>query len=474
MSKTNKNKQDSSNNKQFMLNVDEAIQLVSRVQLMSRLGKDTFGGNRDVYKTLGYPRTLDYKDFITRYNRQDIAAAIINRPVDATWIGNLVITETGDNDQLQRQWKELEDSLKLKSKFKRVDKLSQLGEYAVLFLGFSDVKKVNELQRPVTGSNLKLNYVKPYGQENAEIHSYVKDPNNERYGQPEMYRLTIDIPDMKGSTVKVHHTRIIHVAGELLESEYKGVPLLQRVYNRLIDLEKLTGGSGEMFWRGARPGYAAIADPEYKIADGDRRKMKAQLTEYENDLRRFLSLEGVDIKKLDQQLTDPLNYVDVQLQMISAVTGIPKRILIGAERGELASSEDKNSWLKLIKTRREEFAEDDILLPFIDKSMQYGILPKMKREEWVVEWEDLFAPSEKEKAEVGKIRSAAIKEYSQNPMAEMIVPREIFQKYMLGMNDEQIKDIAEMVEQLQRETEIEEQLSEEERRIMEEEEKNNA
>jgi len=87
-------------------------ELVGRANLMSRLGQQ-YGGDRDIYEALGYPLNLEYADYATRYLRQDIARAIIDRPVKVTWRGALEIIESDDDLEtpLEKAWMELEDRL---------------------------------------------------------------------------------------------------------------------------------------------------------------------------------------------------------------------------------------------------------------------------------------------------------------------------------------------------------------------------
>jgi len=142
----------------------------------------------------------------------------------------------------------------------------------------------------------------------------------------------------------------------------------------LFDLEKLVGGSAEMFWRGARPGYKGKVDKEYTLTSDEEEDFQDQLDEYEHNLRRFLISRGIDISALETQVSDPSKHVDVQIQMISAQTGIPKRILTGSERGELASTQDITSWYSLIQGRRENYVAGNILRPFNVKVLAFSLL----------------------------------------------------------------------------------------------------
>lgn len=58
-------------------------------------------------------------------------------------------------------------------------------------------------------------------------------------------------------------------------------------------------------------------------------------------------------------------------------------------------------------------------------------------------WQDLFSQSEKEKVDIGKLRSEALSKYASSPMAEMTIPPDIFLEYFLGLEKDQIELIIE-------------------------------
>jgi hypothetical protein len=422
-------------------------QLVGRAELIAKFGM-AYGTDRDLYEALGYKTTLTYEDFMARYERQDIAKAIIDRPVKATWQGVLQLLDNPSNmeSEFTTAYKELDKKLKLKNKFLRVDKLANIGEYAILLLGLDDVNDRNGFKKPVGKKKLDLLYAKPFGMDKARIQKYVESPRDPRYGLPELYEMTVPVANEDNTeNVIVHHSRVIHVVWDNLESEIKGAPMMMAPYNRLMDLEKIVGGDAEMFWRGARPGYHGKVSDDFQLTKEMQDDLINQIDEFEHNFRRVLVNEGIDLDALAQQIADPTTHVDVQIQMISAVTGIPKRILTGSERGELSSAQDKAEYLSYVTTRREEHAEPNIIEPFVDKCMEYGILPEV--EEYQSVWEDLFVLNEKERVEVGHKRAAAVREYTQNPMAEYIIPPEVFVDVMLGLSDLQKKKIMGSVEE---------------------------
>lgn len=446
-------------------------ELVNRSILASKVGTQSYGGTRDLYQALGYKEKLKYEDYFARYIRQDIAKAVIDRPVKATWQGSLELLESTDPEEtlFEKEWRQLNRKLGLKTRLSRLDRLAGIGHYGVLLLGLNDVRDVTDFAKPVRESGSHdLVYVRPFGEGTAKISTYEMDSKNPRYGHPLIYDIEVgDLGTKSSKLVKVHYSRIIHVTDNPLESEVYGTPRLEAIFNRLMDVEKLVGGDAEMFWRGARPGYHGKLDPEYQLTEETKEDLKDQIDEYEHNLRRFLINEGVDLESLAQQIADPSPHFQVQLQSISAETGIPLRILTGSERGELASSEDRSEWLSYVQTRREEQAEPCILRPFVDRMIELGILPTPK-DDYNVKWTDLFAQSEKMRVEIGKARANALREYTSNPMAQAVLTPSAFMESCLGFSQEQIELFSkmrddEMMEEMEKMKEVKEMLEPEEK-----------
>lgn len=413
--------------------------LVNRLGLGSMLGIQSYNGDRNLYEALGYKTELEFSDFYGRYKRQEIAKAVIDRPVKATWQGVLELTETNkpEETEFEKTWRKLDRELGLKTRLARLDRLTGLGRYGILLLGFDNG---GSFEQPlVKKPKMNLKYVRPFSEESAKIIKYEDRINNPRYGQPVVYHVEVgDYVTKATKIVPVHYTHVIHAVDGALESDVYGTPRLEAIFNRLMDLEKLVGGDAEMFWRGARPGYHGKLDPEYSATKEFQDKLKSEIEEFEHNLKRILVMEGVDLKNLAQQIADPATHVDAQLKMLSAETGIPMRILSGSERGQLASSEDRSEWMSYVQTRREEFAEPCIVRPFVDKLIEFGLLPEPE-DDYKVEWSDLFAQSEVLRVEVGQKRSNAIREYTTNPMAMEIIPPSAFMEACLGLTTDQIE-----------------------------------
>jgi uncharacterized protein len=449
-------------------------QVINRMWFAKLLGQQ-YKGKRNIYDTLGYPQDseLDFQYYFNRYERQDIAAAIIDRPVETAWDGLVSIsspTDKKENDTLQTTWWKMEKEFGLSFEFSRLDKLVGLGQFAILLFGFADVKEQTDFKKPLTGTP-KLLYLNSFAERDIHITEWEVNPANRRYGLPLVYTLDIAHPgqtEAKGSTgqIEVHYSRVMHVCEDSMMSNVLGTPRLKAIINRLIDLEKLLGGDAEMFWKGARPGYFGKVDKDANMSETEWNELTDQFENYEHDLIRFLHAQGMSIESLAQQIADPSNHVDIQIQAICAKTAIPKRIFVGSERGELSSTQDEIQWRTLIKTRQSKFCEPKILNPFIDVCMERGVLPRV--EDYIVEWEDLFAPSEKEKAEVGRIRADALDKWSKSSINSDAIPPQLVPKYFLGLNDDQVDEIEQAREQQMEDEET--QIREEEEEVVKEEE----
>lgn len=404
--------------------------IASRAQLAGRLGR-SFGGKRDTYEALGYPVVINYEDYRAKYARHEVANRVIEAPVDGSWeLKPEIVEDVETETQFEKDIQNIIKEKKLFHFLRRLDILSCIGQYAVLLLGVDDGL---ELDQPLVKAKALL-YIQPYGQDCAEVTEWNKNSNDERFGQPERYRLKVVEPGNVATyqNKDVHWSRVIHVAYGLLESNVYGTPELEKVYNRLLSLELIVGGSGEMFWQGAFPGLQFNAQPEMDMAQSST-EMKEEIDKYIHGLKRVLTTQGLDINKLASDVADPKSHVDVQIAMISIATGIPKRILEGSERGELASSQDTGAWNKRLDSRRKDDVEPIILRPFIDRLIAIGVLAPPAKGEYTVIWPDLNSPTNKEKADTGKVRTEAIEKYLNSGMDMLVGPRQYFEE-ILGMS----------------------------------------
>jgi uncharacterized protein len=434
----------------------------TRASIAGRLGESSAYTNRDLYTALGYVKDPTWSGhYLPAFRRNPIARAVIQRPVNESWrLTPAVIESEAEETPFEEAWGTLWKRLRLQTKFKRLDKLATLGQYGALLIGFNDGK--TDLSQPVGRvAEGGILYVTPYSEGTARITDYDTDPTSERYGLPTYYQMQTGTGSSTG-TKRIHWSRVIHVVEDNDESEVMGNPALEVVYNFVTDMEKVAGGAGEMFWRGAWPGLLFKLDPEATVDPTTITDMKTQTEDYINSLRRTMSLQGVDVQQLSPQVVDPTGHVGVLVDLIAAGKEIPKRILMGSERGELASTQDKTAWSETISTRRVEYCEGQILRPFIDRCIEYGALPAPAND-YTIEWPDLLAASDAERATVGETVSRTVATYANSLDARDVLPLDSFYSLVLGYDQDQIDKINEQREQEQREADTDDDLEQQPR-----------
>jgi hypothetical protein len=426
-----------------------------RTKIGERLGKH-YDGNRKVYAEAGYPKTIEYKDYYARYLRQDLAGAIVDAYPDATWRDDPNLSDGNDDETttFEADWLTIVRTQHLYHYVRRADVLANIGKFSVILLGLDDGAKLEEEPARRSGPE-GLIYLQVYGYSNTKIRALETDVNSPRFGLPAEY--TISMKRATGGTTEtvVHWKRVIHVAEGLLENDYEGTPRLERVYNRMMDLEKTMAAAAEGFWRNAFPGLAAVKDPNYDWSKQTRDNIEQQFYHYFHQLSRLLKLEGVDVKELSAKVANPKAHVEAYLQLIAGATGIPVRVLTGSERGELASSQDSDNWNGRVDRRRATWAAPAVLLPMKDRFVDLGIVAEPLNPNAVkAEWPAVEA-TDKEQAEVAERRTKVLTSYASSPGVESVMTPRDFLVRIMGFDMDEAEDIIANAEQNQVEEEEE-------------------
>ncbi len=420
-----------------------ASTLLSRAKFLAKMGQ-TYAGNRDIFTILGYTKEIDYSHYYARYLRDNIASRIVNALPSATWSNPPIIVPKKNNktkgEEFVKQWEDLQEKHQIFYNLDRVDKLSGIGQYAVLLIG---LRGSNTPDKPVTAKNLKtedLLYVSPYSQDMACIDFLDDEPSSPRFGKPELYSLTTgkDISNMKSFTLRVHHSRILHLAEGLLQDDVYGKPRLESVYNLFDDLAKVVGGSAEFFWRIADRGIHADIDPEMELQTGDEEKLSDSIEDYYNNITRFVKTRGVTLKSLGSETADPRGPFQGIISLMSGTTKIPQRILLGSERGQLASAQDRASWNELINERNVTYVGPRILRPLIDRFQGWGILPGDV--DYDIIWPIIKSLTEEERSIVAaRTASAALNMAKARSLGGLALSEEEFREEFLGLKGKAVE-----------------------------------
>lgn len=452
----NKNEQLSqlSTNKEqeIIANISE---MITRSTLSILAGTE-FNGDRDYYEVLGYDKqdNISFDTYYAKYDRQDIASRIIKAPVAESWRQEPEITDDDNNEKqtkFEKAWEGILDRLHVYSYMKRADRLSRIGRYGILFIGVKGDSNAKDLKNemPTLSGPDDVIYLRPYTEKNAKIKTWETDPTNPRFGKPKTYEINMAGALARENTElsaykkqEVHWSRVIHIAENLEEDDVFGTPALKVVLNQLHNLMKVVGGGSEMFWRDAKHGLHFDVRDEYEDPSNNpeqKEKLENMIDEYYHGLRRYIKTKGMDVNKLMSDIANPKDHFEVIISLISAATNIPKRILVGSERGELASSQDEKNWLSYIEDRQTSHVEPIIIRAFIDRLQEYGALEQV---EYEVKWENLFKLNEKDEATVVKTKAEAANELVTGAAGNVVdVIRVIEEDLGLPVNEELKKAI---------------------------------
>lgn len=395
---------------------------------------------RDVDGECGYPISITKENYKTMYDRTGVATRVVEIWPEECWAQTPFIYEKEEAGAtaFEKNWDELEIERHLFHYMNRIDVLSGIGQYGLLLFGIDDGQ---DLEKPVEGIDLRtgkasrknkynLLYLRTYDESVVEISDKETDPKNPRFGYPTKYTIyTEDITYGVTHKIqkKVHWTRVLHVADNRVSSEVFGQPRMQRVYNSLLDLRKILGGSGEMFWRGGFPGIAFELGGDaglQTVSDTTKETMQENIEDYFAGLDRALLLENVQAKQLDPQVADPSGHIDMQIKAISLALGIPYRVFMGAEQAKVASVQDKRTWNERVMKRQNKYLTPMLVRPFVDRLIAYGALPAPKQ--YFVEWPDREALTEKDVVDVAAKEVDAMAKYVAGNVALIMSPKDFY------------------------------------------------
>lgn len=433
--------------------------LGDRAAVSNSVGMGTlFDGRRDVFGAAGYPVELTFDDFNDAYKRQDIARRIVAAKPAETWrlrptvLDGATVEKARDNTPFAQAVEELaegtnlddiEDTrLNLWQALHRLDRVAGIGRYGVLYIGVRDGKDPEEpLERGAGKSMADLLYLSVFNEKSAIIDTLVLDPQSPRFGLPEYYRLTVKAGD--GATTKemrAHWTRCIHIAEDVDDDDLFGTPRLEACFNRTIDLLKITAASGEAAWKLSDPGYSITAGEGKRlpVEAAQLEALQDQIEDFIDGLTRYMLLEGLEPTAITGSMQDPTGLITITVALISAATGIPQRILLGSERGNLASEQDERNWATQIETRQVNHVTPSIILPVVGRLIYAGIVPAPSSGKVSIRWEPLLESDRKAEAETAKAAAEAL-----NAAKAKVDPKEFVKVYLPEIPLKAIEDAPE-------------------------------
>lgn len=383
---------------------------------LGALAQTQYAGKRDIYQSAGYTPIgqVDFDEYWGLYKRGGIAGRIVDLLPNTCWKEAPEIQIPGLDEEeaspLLNAVEELAKRTGLWSRLARVDRLSRVGKYGVILLGTSDIQTDQDFRTPLETLNgpEDLLYLSPFSEKYARIHDWVRESKDPRFGLPKTYEvdLSAGVSGFQAASVRVHWSRIIHVAEDPLDDEVYGRPALERPLNLLSDLAKVSAATGEGYWQMADRILTGQVDPDVDLTEKQTEALGERLEEVIHNLRRQFVGRGIDLQWLDGQTPSPEDAGKFYMMLIAAAADYPMRILFGTETGERASEQDERQFHGQTQVRRTDHVGPNIIRPLLDRLIDKQILPAG---DYDLSWGSLYEPTQEEIEEANKRRAEIAK-----------------------------------------------------------------
>ena len=265
----------------------------------------------------------------------------------------------------------------------------------------------------------ELTFLNVFSEASVMVTQWESNRSSPRFNQPVFYNITFNQdlgsqysgynPPM--STAMVHWTRVIHIPGpnNIHSNGLKAQSELEVLLRVLMNLDKLFAASGEGYWKSCFVGLALSTHPQLgKNVKVDKVDLKSQMENWDNSLTRTLYLMGMEATTIAPQVIDPTPFIERNVEAICIKKGIPKRIFLGSERGELSSSQDEGDWNDKLAAYWKQYLIPRVFVPVYDRLIMVGVLSEPGEDGYHIDVPDMDAQTAKEKADVALVITQAM------------------------------------------------------------------
>ena len=162
------------------------------------------------------------------------------------------------------------------------------------------------------------------------------------------------------------------------------------------------------------------------------------MEQMQNSLQRWAVLNGLGVEQMAPQVVDPTPQIERSIEAITISIPVPKRIFMGSERGELASTQDEDLHDERMMDRQQKHNTPKVIVQFTDRMIEYGVLPEP--EGYGVDWPEKDRVSSTDKAQILVQRTEAMSKYVGGGVDQLVQPVDFLEKEM-GYSEEESQDI---------------------------------
>lgn len=401
------------------------MELVTNTYELQRAREEAFAafGSLDAkrptaWAQYGYSTNPTFAEMLQAYERHPAAHGAVHRLLDKCW-QSLPRIKSPAGDQ-ETPWEQrtaaILRSVNAWAKLRDLDRRNMVGRYAALIYRVADDKALRE---PMDRASRLVDLVPVY-EDRIRVTQWGSDAASETYGQPLMYQYQsrrVTTGDNQGQPIEwedVHPSRVQILAEGSVGDMFDGVPLLRAGFNSLVDLEKISGGSAESYLKNSArtlvfqyerdTAVQAIGENGETVSVRQAHEERARALNRNQDAS--IVMQGGTASTLQTATHDPKPSFEVAANLFAASVRIPFTVLFGQQTGRLASDEDKADFSARARSRQTNELTP-MLEQFIRRMQTAGII---EAGEFEIEWPDVAAPSEREKVDLLKSYTAAMKE----------------------------------------------------------------
>ena len=264
--------------------------------------------------------------------------------------------------------------------------------FCIMALGFSDDRPLDEpVDKPKS-----LDYVSLLTPSDINKLIIDEDENSDTFG----LIIGAEIKLGKGDAKIMHASRFIYIPVNTYGNNYKGIGYVKPAYNYLTVLDNVIWSTGQGFYR-----YAS-GFPHIKKKGGNPdtiNKIKKQWKDV-NSLTGWASGDDTTIEFVGAKgsALDPKNYLDVAIFAVATSFDIPAQIVIGTAAGAVTGSETNLRDYYSDISSKQEIDWTPIMEQLIVIGQSTGQIAKG---EFKIKWNPLFELTEKEIAEIDKMKA---------------------------------------------------------------------
>ncbi|MGJ0579210.1 anti-CBASS protein Acb1 family protein [Xenorhabdus bovienii] len=387
----------------------------------------------NIYSEFGYPEQLRFREYYNVYERNAVAHAAVHRLLDGCWQDNPTIIDGEEKKEsdVTSAWETKVTKL-LKpfwAKIKDADRRNMIGNYSALLIQVRDSKNWSESVDVTVVSRLKVDAVVnliPVWEPQLTVAEWDQDIHSDTYGQPKMFNFDerpVGQVEMQGPAKQllIHPSRVITLCeGAESGDIFSGTPLLRAGYNKLLDIEKVSGGSSEGFLKNASRQIGVEFEKETDMSSITTAAIQAGYKDLGEALEDKISKlnRGTDsaavmqagrLNVLSVTPGDPTPTWEVTAREFCASVQVPFTVLFGTQTGKLAGDKDDATWKVRLNGRRWGFLTQYVT-QLITRLWEIGIIEPPSSGEVTIAWSDMLAASEQEKIDnMIKMAEAALK-----------------------------------------------------------------